>query len=136
MKDELFNYIYDSMNLAMEILDDNLEPIEYEKERNKLDKAIGKFFNWYEETCKKQDEPKKLYLVRQTQPIDYYDQKTIAVFDNLEQAQKLARTLNKEYGCGCVFDDNWDFVELDDAENLHYYDIDEQELNPDLQKYL
>jgi hypothetical protein len=78
----------------------------------------------------------KLYLVRQTQPIDYFDQKTIAVFDNLEQAQKLARKLNKEYGCGCVFDDNWDFVELDDAENLHYYDIDIQELNPDLQKYL
>lgn len=78
----------------------------------------------------------KLYLVRQTQPIDYFDQKTIAVFDNLEQAQKLARELNKEYGCGCVFDDNWDFVELDDAENLHYYDIDIQELNPDLQKYL
>lgn len=79
---------------------------------------------------------KYIYLVRQTQPIDYYDQKTIAVFDNFEMARDLARKLNKEYGCGCVFDDDWDFVELDDADNLHYYDVDEQELNPDMAKYI
>lgn len=79
---------------------------------------------------------KYVYLVRQTQPVDYYDQKTIAVFDNKEQAEKLARALNKEYGCGCTFDENWDFIELDDADNLHYYDIDCQEVNPDLNDYL
>ena len=77
---------------------------------------------------------KYVYLVRQTQPVDYYDQKTIAVFDNKEQAKKLARALNKKYGRGCTFDENWDFI-VEDADNLHYYDIDCQEVNPDLEKY-
>ena len=78
----------------------------------------------------------KVYLVRQTQPVDYYDEKTIAVFDNKAQAEKLARALNKEHGCGCVFDDDWNFIEPGtDYDNLHYYDIDCQELNPDLKKY-
>lgn len=79
---------------------------------------------------------KKIYLVRQTQPADYYDQKTIAVFDNYEQARDLARALNKEYGCGCVFNADWDLVELDDCDNLHYYDVDEQSVNPELKDFL
>lgn len=79
---------------------------------------------------------KYVYLVRQTQPVDYYDEKTIAVFDNKAQAEKLARALNKEYGCGCVFDDDWNFIEPGtDYDNQHYYDIDCQEINPDLKKY-
>lgn len=77
----------------------------------------------------------KVYLVRQTQPIDYYDQKTIAVFDNFKQARDLARFLNEEYGCGCAFNDDWDFVELGDCDNLHYYDVDCQDLNPDPNKF-
>lgn len=79
---------------------------------------------------------KYVYLVRQTQPVDYYDEKTIAVFDNKAQAEKLARELNKKYGCGCVFDDDWNFIEPGtDYDNQHYYDIDCQEINPDLKKY-
>lgn len=77
-----------------------------------------------------------VYLVRQTQPVDYYEEKTIAVFGDKEKAYELARKLNKAYGCGCVFDGNWDLVELDDGENLHYYDVDCQELNSDMEKYL
>ena len=79
---------------------------------------------------------KKVYLVRQTQPIDYYDQKTIAVFDKFEPARDLARALNKEYGCGCVFNNDWDFVELADCDNLHYYDVDVQVVNPDPKQFL
>ncbi len=81
---------------------------------------------------------KYVYLVRQTQPVDYYDQKTIAVFDNKAQAEKLARALNKEYGYGVRFDENYDYIEEDDDydyDNIHYYDIDCQELNPDIKKY-
>lgn len=79
---------------------------------------------------------KYIYLVRQTQPIDYYDQKTIAVYDNEQDAVKLARELNKNYACGVVLNDDGDFFELDDAENLHYYDVDKQPVNPDMNLFL
>ena len=84
-------------------------------------------------------EKKYVYLVRQTQPVDYYDQRTIAVFDDENKALELARALNKEYGYGVRFDENHDFVDYDDDyeyDNVHYYDIDCQELNPDMNKYL
>ena len=79
---------------------------------------------------------KYVWLVRQTQPIDYYDQRTIAVYDNEQDAITLARKLNKEYACGVVLNDDGDFCELDDAENLHYYDVDEQPVNPDMNLFL
>lgn len=79
---------------------------------------------------------KYVYLVRQTQLMDDYNKTTIAVFDNKELAKKLARFLNKKYGTGVVFDDNWDFVEWTcETDNIHYYDVDCQETNPDLKKY-
>lgn len=78
----------------------------------------------------------KVYLVRQTQPDNYIDEKTIAVFDNFEMAQELARKLNKEYGYDCLFNDDWDLVEQGCSDNIHYYDVDTQELNPDMAKYL
>ena len=79
---------------------------------------------------------KYVWLVRQTQPIDYYDQRTIAVYDNEQDAITLARKLNKEYACGVVLNDDGDLCELDDAENLHYYDVDEQPINPDMNLFL
>ena len=79
---------------------------------------------------------KYVYLVRQTQPIDYYDQRTIAVYTDEQDAVMLARKLNKEYACGVVLNDDGDFYELDDAENLHYYDVDEQPVNPDMNLFL
>ena len=81
---------------------------------------------------------KYVYLVRQTQPVDYYEEKTIAVFDNKEQAKKLAQELNKEYGYGVVFDKNYNFVDFDDSydyDAIHYYDIDAQEVNPKFEDY-
>ena len=78
-----------------------------------------------------------VYLVRQTQTVDYYDERTIAVFTDKEKAYELARKLNKEYGDGCQFDDDYNFIEPGtDYDSLHYYDVDCKELNPDMEKYL
>ena len=77
-----------------------------------------------------------VYLVRQTQPVDYYDEKTIAVFTDKKKAYELARKLNKAYGYGCKFDDDYNFIEPGtDYDNQHYYDVDCQELNPDMNNY-
>lgn len=67
----------------------------------------------------------KVYLVRQTQIIDGYDEKTIYVCSTKEKAQEYCRKLNKEYGYGVKFNDDWDFVEFDDEydyDQQHYYD--------------
>ncbi len=76
-----------------------------------------------------------VYLVRQTQPIDYYEQKTIYVCSTKEKAQEYCRTLNKEYGCGVKFNDGWDFIDLDDDyehEQQHYYDWECMEVDEEL----
>lgn len=67
----------------------------------------------------------QVYLVRQTQPIDYYEQKTIYVCSTKEKAQEYCRKLNKAYGDNCEFDENWDFLQVNeyaDYETVHYYD--------------
>lgn len=79
---------------------------------------------------------KKVYLVRQTQPDNYIDELTIAVFDKFEPARDLARALNKEYGNDCVFNDDWDFIEPGCNDDLHYYDVVEKTLNPDPKQFL
>jgi hypothetical protein len=76
-----------------------------------------------------------VYLVRQTQPVDYYEQKTIYVCSTKEKAQEYCRTLNKEYGYGVKFNDEWDFIDLDDDyehEQQHYYDWECMELDEEL----
>lgn len=73
---------------------------------------------------------KNVWLVRQTQPVDDYDQRTIAVFTDKQDALNLARRLNKVYGQNCIFDEDWDLVEYDMQDDPHYYDIECQELNP------
>lgn len=78
-----------------------------------------------------------VYLVRQTQTVDYYDERTIAVFTDKEKAYELARKLNKEYGDGCQFDDDYNFIEPGtDYDSLHYYDVDCKELNPDMNDFM
>ena len=81
----------------------------------------------------KQTDKKYVYLVRQTQPVDNYDEKTIAVYNDRQKAVELARALNREYARGVILDDNFDFVMQDDDYDydfIHYYDIDCQEVNP------
>lgn len=76
-----------------------------------------------------------VYLVRQTQPIDYYDEKTIYVCSTKERAQEYCRKLNKEYGYGVKFDEDWDFVGFDDEydyDQQHYYDWEQVEVDEDL----
>ena len=79
---------------------------------------------------------KYVWCVRQTQPADDYDQRTIAVFDNKQDALNLARQLNKVYGQNCIFDKDWDLIEYDMQDDPHYYDTESVQLNPDPSDYL
>lgn len=81
---------------------------------------------------------KLVWAVRQTQPDENLDEKTIAVFDNEEQARDLARRLNKEYGNGAIINEYGDLVAVDDWEcpDLHYYDVKSFKVNPDKRLFL
>ena len=79
---------------------------------------------------------KMLYTVNQTQPEAEYQDTTIAIFSNKQDAISLARKLNQEYGSGCVFNDVWDFVEYNMQDNPHFYTVDCVELDPEQEKYL
>jgi hypothetical protein len=77
-----------------------------------------------------------IYLVRQTQPEENYVGHTIGVFTDENKALELSRKLNKQYGSGCIFDEDGDLMEVEDGEFAHYYDVDCRELNPDIEKFL
>lgn len=80
-----------------------------------------------------------VYLVRQTQPEEDYNNYTIAVYTDEQDAIALSRKLNKEYGYGVRFDENYDYVESEDDydyDNIHYYDVDKKTINPDMNLYL
>lgn len=101
-------------------------------------KMIRQLDDLYDEAEYRRDfptQPKIVYLVRQTQPCDGYDQFTIAVFDNKDQAVALARKLNKEYAVGAILSKDGDFIEQDedycDWDNSHYYEIGWCQLNDD-----
>lgn len=64
----------------------------------------------------------KVYLVKQTQPAAYYDDKTIYACTTKEKAREYCRKLNKRYGYGAQFNESWDFVLGSDSEYCHYYD--------------
>ena len=46
MDDNTYNYIYDAMCGVLNLLDDLSNP-DYDKKYRKLDIAIDKFYNWY-----------------------------------------------------------------------------------------
>lgn len=46
MDDDTYNYIYDAMCWVLDLLD-NLSNPDYDKQYRKLDIAIDKFYNWY-----------------------------------------------------------------------------------------
>lgn len=46
MNSSTFECIFDAMNQALNVLDDLSNP-DFEKQREKLDKAIDKFYSWY-----------------------------------------------------------------------------------------
>lgn len=74
----------------------------------------------------------KVYLVKQTQETDDYIDKTIYVCSTEERAMKYCQKLNKEYGCGCDFDKDWNFVDVLDYDDCHYYDWEEMEVDEPL----
>lgn len=68
-----------------------------------------------------------VYLVKQTQPSEYFESRTIYVCSTEERAREYARKLNKQYGYGVKFDENYDFIDFDekyDYDDQHYYDIE------------
>lgn len=76
-----------------------------------------------------------VYLVRQTQITSGYDEKTIYVCSTKERAVEYCRALNKDYGYGVKFNDEWDFVEFDDEydyDQQHYYDWECMEVDKEL----
>ena len=75
----------------------------------------------------------KIYLVKQTHPNDNYHNETIYVCSTKEKAQEYCRKLNKQYGRGCTFDENWDYVDDNGFyNNVHYYDWECMDLDKPL----
>lgn len=79
---------------------------------------------------------KYVWLVRQTEPENDFQNETIGVFTDEQTAINLARKLNQKYGENCVFDNNWDFVEFNYDGDPIYYDVDRQKINPNTKEYL
>lgn len=80
-----------------------------------------------------------VYLVRQTQPREYYETRTIYVCSTKERARDYARKLNKQYGYGVKFNQNYDFIDFDekyDYDSQHYYDIETIEVDKPLAPFL
>ena len=79
---------------------------------------------------------KYVWLVNQTQPCADYYERTIAVFDNQQDAVNLARQLNQEYGRNCKFDSDWDYVDYDcDYDLIHCYETECIKINPELKDF-
>lgn len=75
-------------------------------------------------------------MVRQTQPeADLYNY-TIAVYDNYAMAEFLMKTLNKKYGKGVEFGEDYNLMKVKDYDTCHYYDIKVKILNPELEQFL
>ena len=69
-----------------------------------------------------------VYLVRQTQTTENFFNTTIYVCTDEDEAIRRARELNKTYGSGCEFDDDWEMIEITD-DDYHYYDVEPIKLN-------
>lgn len=74
----------------------------------------------------------KVYLVKQTQPTEGYNDKTIYVCTTREKAQEYCRKLNKRYGYAAQFDENYNLVYGDPIEPSHYYDWEVMEVDESL----
>lgn len=55
-----------------------------------------------------------------------------------DEAKERARELNKEYGEGCKFSEDYDFEEVDwdnyCYDDVHYYDVEEMLINKPMAK--
>ena len=65
-----------------------------------------------------------------------YNNSTMCLYTTKELAVAKARQLNKEYGTTdqCVFDENWDFVDLKDyGATAHYYTVKSERVYDNLE---
>ena len=71
-----------------------------------------------------------IYLIRQTQPAENYNDYVFAAFKNENVAIKEARRLNKEYGAYAKFNEKWDFIGVEDNDyyRTHYYIVNKMEV--------
>lgn len=69
---------------------------------------------------------KTIYAVNQTQCYEEYEykDKTIHLCSTMEEAQRRARLLNREYGEGCEFSEDGDYIDTTDWDCFHYYDVE------------
>lgn len=74
----------------------------------------------------------KVYLVKQTQEDTEYQDKTIYVCSTLDKAIDYCQELNKTYGKGCKFSEDYDFLEITDYCTCHYYDWEAIEVDEKL----
>ena len=77
----------------------------------------------------------QVYLVKQTQPSCDYDNQTIYVCSTFERATEYARKLNKKFGQHCQFDEDWDFIDVDDSydwDNVHFYTVESMTVDQEL----
>lgn len=75
----------------------------------------------------------KVWQVKQTQRDEMYDNTTIYITEDYNEAEECARRLNKQYGRGCMFTPQGDFeYEVADSEYTHYYKVEGCELGIDL----
>ena len=71
-----------------------------------------------------------IYLIRQTQPAENYNDYVFVAFKNESAAIKEARRLNKEYGVYAKFNEKWDFIDVEDNNyyRTHYYAVNKMEI--------
>ena len=58
MNEDLYQYIYDAMNWALEVLEAIDDP-NYNRQYEKLDRAIGLFDDWHQTLTKRMDDDNK-----------------------------------------------------------------------------
>lgn len=121
-------------NKLVELINDLRGCVEFNSQQ-----VVRQLDDLYDDTEYKRDfppRPKRIWLLRQTQPCDGYDQFTIAAFDDEVKAVANARTLNNEYAVGAKLTDEGDFIEQDDEycdwDNSHFYDLGYVELNKEV----
>lgn len=81
----------------------------------------------------KKNKKQYVYLVRQTQESENYNEKTIYVCSTRARADKYAQELNKEYAQGVKLDKHNNFIEIEDMfGDVHYYDVESMAIDEDL----
>ena len=121
---DILNYWYDHVEEFGERYPDMAHKV---KEFSKL------IDDMYDLSQKEEKEPlDSVYVVHETN-LEYPDESCpLYACSSFEKAQNKARKLNKEYGQGCVFDENWDFVEYNCRAEPHYYGVSRLKLDEPL----